>query len=94
MFETALRAYLASAGGFLTKMERQNLVFSGKLITFEQGIRFFTDYLESDACRKVQRKGHKPDRCRAQFKLLESIRCASPNSDLPLNQVDDVAPLD
>ena len=73
MFEALLRGYLASASGFLTKAERQNLVFSGKLIAFEQGIRFLTDYLEGDAYYKVHRKEHNLDRCRTQFKLLESI---------------------
>ena len=40
MFEALLRGYLSSAGEFLTKAEKQYLVFSGKLITFEIGIRF------------------------------------------------------
>jgi hypothetical protein len=73
MFEALVRGYLTSAGGFLTKAEKQNLVFSGKLMTFEQGIRFLTDYLAGDAYYKVRHDGHNLDRCRTQFKLLESI---------------------
>jgi thiamine kinase-like enzyme len=73
MFEALVRGYLNSAGGFLTKAERQHLVFSGKLITFEQGIRFLTDYLAGDAYYKVRRDEHNLDRCRTQFTLLESI---------------------
>jgi hypothetical protein len=73
MFEALLRGYLASAGDFLTKAERQHLVVSGKLMTFEQGIRFLTDYLLGDAYYKVSRDEHNLDRCRTQFKLLESI---------------------
>jgi aminoglycoside phosphotransferase (APT) family kinase protein len=73
MFESLARGYLATAGEFLTKAERQHLAFSGKLITFEIGIRFLTDYLEGDVYFKVHREGHNLDRCRTQFKLVESI---------------------
>jgi hypothetical protein len=73
MFEALARGYLATAAEFLTKAERQHLVFSGKLITFEIGIRFLTDFLEGDTYFKVHREGHNLDRCRTQFKLVESI---------------------
>jgi hypothetical protein len=73
MFEALVRGYLASAGDFLTKAERQHLVVSGKLMTFEQGVRFLTDYLQGDPYYKVSRDEHNLDRCRTQFKLLESI---------------------
>jgi hypothetical protein len=73
MFEALVRGYFASAGDFLTKAEKQHLVFSGKLMTFEQGIRFLTDYLRGDAYYKVSRDEHNLDRCRTQWKLFESI---------------------
>ena len=73
MFEALVRGYLASASDFLTKDERQHLVSSGKLMTFEQGIRFLTDYLQGDAYYKVSYGEHNLHRCRTQFKLLESI---------------------
>ena len=74
LFEPIVRGYLASAGDFLTKAEKQHLVSSGKLMTFKQGIRFLTDYLQGDAYYKVSRDEHNLDRCRTQFKLLESIQ--------------------
>jgi hypothetical protein len=73
LFEALARGYLASAGSFLTKAEKQHLVVSSKLITFEQGIRFLADYLTGDTYYKVHRDGHNLDRCRTQFKLLQSI---------------------
>jgi Phosphotransferase enzyme family len=73
MFEGLARGYLASAGGFLTREEKMHLTFSGKLITFEIGIRFLTDYLSGDTYFKVHREGQNLDRCRTQFKLVESI---------------------
>ncbi|MGA7858025.1 MAG: aminoglycoside phosphotransferase family protein [Terracidiphilus sp.] len=73
MFEALVRGYLASTAGLLTKAERQHLAFSGKLITLEIGLRFLTDYLAGDTYFKVHRDGHNLDRCRTQFKLVESI---------------------
>jgi Ser/Thr protein kinase RdoA (MazF antagonist) len=73
MFEALVRGYLESAGSFLTAAEKQHIVFSGKLITFETGIRFLADYLAGDTYFKVHREGHNLDRCRTQFKLVESI---------------------
>jgi aminoglycoside phosphotransferase (APT) family kinase protein len=78
MFEALVRGYLASAGGFLTKSEKQFLPFSGKLITFEIGIRFLTDYLAGDVYFKVHRDGHNLDRCRTQFRLVECIEWQEP----------------
>jgi Ser/Thr protein kinase RdoA (MazF antagonist) len=73
MFEALVRGYLTSTASFLTKAEKQHLVLACKLITFEQGIRFLTDYLSSDTYYKVHRVDHNLDRCRVQFKLVESI---------------------
>ena len=61
------------AGEFLTQRRKELLAFSGKLITFEIGLRFLTDYLAGDTYFKVHRDGHNLDRCRTQFKLVESI---------------------
>jgi hypothetical protein len=73
MYEALVRGYLSAAGGFLTKEEKEFLAFSGKLITFEIGIRFLADYLAGDKYFKVHREGHNLDRTRTQFKLVESI---------------------
>jgi len=73
MFEALLRGYLSSAGAFLTAPEKKHLVAAGKLIAFEQGVRFLADYLAGDVYYKVHREGHNLDRCRTQFKLVESI---------------------
>jgi len=73
MFEAILRGYLSSAGGFLTPAERENLPFSGKLITLEVGIRFLTDYLNGDKYFKTRRPTHNLERARNQFKLVECI---------------------
>jgi hypothetical protein len=73
MFEALVQGYLSSAGGFLTSRERALLPFAGKLITFETGLRFLTDWLEGDRYFKTHRPGHNLDRARNQFRLVASI---------------------
>jgi hypothetical protein len=71
MFEAITRGYLDSAGDMLTQTEKDHLAFSARLITFEIGIRFLTDYLQGDVYFKTHREGHNLDRCRVQFKMVE-----------------------
>ncbi len=73
MFKQLTSGYLSSAGRFLTMAEKSYIAFSGKLITFEIGLRFLTDYLSGDTYFRIHRPGHNLDRCRTQFKLVESI---------------------
>ncbi len=73
MFEALVKGYLEAMGTALTPLEKELLPFAGKLITFTIGIRFLTDYLNNDVYFKVHRDGHNLDRCRTQFKLIESI---------------------
>jgi Ser/Thr protein kinase RdoA (MazF antagonist) len=73
MFEALVKGYLSAAQGFLTPREKQLLPFAGKLITFEIGLRFLTDWLEGDAYFKIKRPLHNLDRLRTQFKLVASI---------------------
>ena len=73
MFRALVEGYLSSAGSFLVPAERDHLVFSTRLITFEIGLRFLTDYLQGDVYFKTRRPGHNLDRCRVQFKMVESF---------------------
>ena len=73
MFEALVRGYLSTAGEFLNETEKSHLVFSGKLIALEIGIRFLTDHLEGDVYFKIKRPSHNLDRCRTQLALVRSI---------------------
>src|SRR4029077_4666065 len=73
MFKKLAQGYLSTAGQFLTKAEKSHIAFSGKLITFEIGIRFLTDFLAGDPYFIIHRPAHNLDRCRTQFKLVDSI---------------------
>jgi aminoglycoside phosphotransferase (APT) family kinase protein len=88
MFEALVRGYLETAGGFLTKAEKQFLAFSGKLITLEIGIRFLTDYLSGDTYFKVHRQGHNIERCRTQFKLVQSIEAQQDDMEKLVESID------
>ncbi len=73
MFRALARGYLGTAGKFLTRGERSLIAFSGRLITFTIGLRFLTDFLMGDTYFRVHRPQHNLDRCRTQFRLVESI---------------------
>ena len=73
MYEALHRGYVDMTSDFLTPAEYENLPFAGKLITLEIGIRFLADYLDGDIYFKTRRADHNLDRCRTQFKLVESI---------------------
>ncbi len=73
MFEVFVRGFAEQSRHFLTSTEKEHLAFAAKLITFEQFIRFLTDYLAGDVYYKVHREGHNLDRSRTQMKLVQSI---------------------
>ncbi len=73
LFGALVQGYLATAGDFLTPEEKRLLPFSGKLLTFECGLRFLTDFLEGDVYFKTHRDGHNLDRCRTQFHLVAQM---------------------
>lgn len=72
IFEALVRGYLEGAD-FLLSAEREELVFSGRLITLTIGIRFLTDYLSGDVYFRTHRPGQNLDRCRAQFQMVRSM---------------------
>lgn len=78
MFQALAEGYLGATQSFLLPAEKDRLAFSGKLITFEIGLRFLTDFLSGDTYFKTHRPGHNLDRCRTQFKLVESIESQEP----------------
>ncbi len=74
MFEAIARGWIEGAGSLLVREEREHLVTAGMTITFEQGIRFLTDYLTGDTYYRTHYPAQNLDRARTQFALLESLR--------------------
>ena len=78
LFEVFAKGYLSVAKEFLTPAEAESLAVGAKLMTYECGIRFLTDYLNGDVYFKVHREGHNLDRCRTQFKLVADMEQKMP----------------
>ncbi len=57
----------------ITKEEKELLPFSIRLMTYECGIRFLTDYLSGDTYFRIHREKHNLDRTRTQFKLISDM---------------------
>lgn len=73
LFEAFVRGFVEELGNTLTPREIELLPFSVKLLTYECGIRFLTDYLNGDTYFRIHRPSHNLDRCRTQFKLVADI---------------------
>lgn len=73
VFEQLVAGYLGSARSILNATEIDNLIVSGRLITYEIGLRFLTDHLEDDIYFRTDRPSQNLDRARGQFTLLQSM---------------------
>lgn len=65
--------YLCEVGSKLNDKEKSLLHFAPKLMTYECGIRFLTDYLNGDTYFKIHREHHNLERARNQFKLVADM---------------------
>ena len=73
LFEAYTKGFLEGCAGKLTDIEVQMLPMGAKLMTFECGMRFLTDYLQGDTYFKIHKEGHNLDRCRCQFALVKDM---------------------
>lgn len=71
--QAILQGYLSLARDFLTENDYEYLYDAIRLISFELGLRFFTDYLEGNVYFKADHQDHNLARALIQFKLTESI---------------------
>lgn len=68
-----LRGYLSQARDFFTAWDYDYLYDAVRLLPFELGLRFFSDYLEGNVYFKARCPAHNLARALVQFKLTESI---------------------
>lgn len=73
LFEIYTKGFLEGCQGSLTKEERDMLPMGAKLMTFECGMRFLTDYLQGDTYFRISRENHNLDRTRTQFALVADM---------------------
>ena len=68
-----LRGYLAASNNFLHENDYAYLYDCIRLIAFELGLRFFTDYLEGNVYFKARHPEHNLCRALVQFRLAANI---------------------
>ncbi len=73
LFDRYAKGFIEGCGGKLTTKEIELLPMGAKVMTFECGMRFLTDYLQGDTYFKIHREHHNLDRCRTQFKLVSDM---------------------
>ena len=73
LFEVYTKGFIEGCAGALTETELAMLPVGARMMTFECGMRFLTDYLEGDHYFKIHRENHNLDRCRTQFRLVADM---------------------
>ncbi len=73
LYEQFTAGYLSKAGDSLTPAEIDRLALSAKIITFECGMRFLTDYIDGDKYFGTAYPEHNIDRARCQFALVADM---------------------
>ena len=73
LFDIYAKGFIEGCAGKLTTKEIELLPLGAKVMTFECGMRFLTDYLQGDTYFKIHRENHNLDRCRTQFKLVSDM---------------------
>lgn len=73
LYESFLKGFVAGSDGFLTKDEIASLPIGALVITYEQAIRFLTDYLEGDVYYTISYPDHNLVRTRTQIKLVKEM---------------------
>jgi Ser/Thr protein kinase RdoA (MazF antagonist) len=71
--QSVLQGYLSVARDFLTLSDYEYIYDAIRLIAFELGLRFFTDYLAGNVYFKIKYPEHNLNRAIVQFQLTESI---------------------
>ena len=73
LYHAFAKGFLKGCNGKLTKDEIELMPIGARMMTFECGMRFLTDYIEGDTYFRIAREGHNLDRARCQFALLEDM---------------------
>lgn len=73
LFKAYFEGFMEGCRGSLTRREVETLPMGAKIMTFECGTRFLTDYLEGDVYFKTHYEGQNLDRARTQLKLVKDM---------------------
>lgn len=73
LYELYTKGFLEGCNGSITDTEKDMLPVAAKMMTFECGMRFLTDYLQGDTYFRINHEKHNLDRSRTQFKLVSDM---------------------
>ena len=73
LFDIYAKGFIEGCAGKLTTKEIELLPLGAKVMTFECGMRFLTDYLQGDTYFKTAYPEHNLVRARTQFRLVEEM---------------------
>jgi thiamine kinase-like enzyme len=73
LFGAYAKGYLSETNNTLNAIEKEYLAFAPLLMTYEQALRFLTDYVDGDKYYRIHHVNHNIQRTRAQIRLLESM---------------------
>ena len=73
LYRTYAQGFLKGCDGRLTDAEKELMPIGARMMTFECGMRFLTDYLNGDTYFRISHPDHNLDRCRCQFALLADM---------------------
>jgi hypothetical protein len=83
-----LQGYVKEAGSFLTPHDYDYFYAGARLIAFELGLRFFTDYLQGNIYFKTSSPEQNLERALVQFALTESIEKQERGIDLIISDIE------
>lgn len=81
LVEAICEGFRQGIGSTLSPIEAANIVTAGKVLAFETGMRFLTDYLDGDRYFRIRHPKHNLVRARNQFALTlafaehEELKC-------------------
>ena len=78
--------FLDQVGDILNEEELASLGVAPRYITYEQTIRFLTDYLEGDTYYKIKYPDHNLVRARAQYRLLTQMEMHADEMDFTIRK--------
>lgn len=73
LFEAYFDGFMEGCRGSLNQKEVEALPMGAKIMTFECGMRFLTDYLQGDTYFKIHYPEQNLDRTRTQLKLVKDM---------------------
>lgn len=72
-YRSLLKGFIEGASPCLTEDEIKSLPIGARVITYEQALRFLTDFLNHDTYYKIDYPTHNLVRARTQIKLLQDL---------------------